>query len=61
MSSAKKTVSSILKSLPENATFEDILYEIYVHQNIEIGLEQLKKGDLISEDQANKRLEKWLV
>lgn len=60
MSSAKKTVNSILNSLPEDATFEDILYEIYVQQNIEIGLEQLSKGELITEENANKRIEKWL-
>ncbi len=60
MSSAKETINSILSSLPDDATYEDILYEIYVHQNIEIGLKQLEKGNLISEEQANKRFERWL-
>ena len=60
MSSAKETVNIILKSFPEDATFEDILYEIYVQQNIEIGLTQEKHVEVISEENANKWLEKWL-
>ncbi len=53
MASAKETVESILKSLPDNATYEDIMYEIYVRRNIE-------KGNIISEEEMNKWLQKWL-
>ena len=60
MHNAKENVESILKQLPDDATYEDILYEIYVNQNIEIGLEQIKNGDIISEDQVLKRVKKWL-
>jgi len=60
MQSAKETIESIIKKMPNNATYEDILYEIYVQQNIDIGLEQLKKGQLITEEMALKRLGKWL-
>lgn len=60
MASAKETVESILKSLPENATYEDIMYEIYVRRNIEKGLDDIKKGNVISEKEMNKWLQKWL-
>ncbi|TFG19675.1 MAG: hypothetical protein EU530_05625 [Promethearchaeota archaeon] len=59
MASGKETVESILKSLPDDATLEDILYEIYVQQNIKIGLDAIRKGDLISEDDAAERLKRW--
>lgn len=59
MASAKETVESILKSLPDDATLEDILYEIYVQQNIKIGLDAIRKGDLISEKDAAERLKRW--
>ncbi|MBN2154653.1 MAG: hypothetical protein JW776_01235 [Candidatus Lokiarchaeota archaeon] len=59
MVSAKETVESILKSLPDDATLEDILYEIYVQQNIKIGLDAIRKGDLISEEDAAERLKRW--
>ena len=60
MQTAKESVEAIMKRLPNDATYADILYEIYVQQNIEIGLDQLKKGNLITEEMANKRLAKWL-
>ena len=59
MASAKETVESILKSLPDDATLEDILYEIYVQQNIKIGMDAIRKGDLISEEDAAERLKRW--
>jgi hypothetical protein len=60
MQSAKEIIKSIMNKMPADATYEDILYEIYVQQNIEIGLDQLKKGNLVSEELALKRLKKWL-
>ena len=60
MASAKETVESILKSLPDNATYEDIMYEIYVRRNIEKGLEDIKNGNVVSEEEMNKWLQKWL-
>ncbi|TFG21262.1 MAG: hypothetical protein EU530_00510 [Promethearchaeota archaeon] len=60
MASAKETVESILKSLPDNATYEDIMYEIYVRCNIEKGLEDIEKGNVVSEEEMNKWLQKWL-
>ena len=60
MQSAKETVKEILDNLPQDATYEDIVYEIYVKKNIEISKEQLKNGEIISEEQMNHRFEKWL-
>ena len=60
MQSAKETIETIIKKMPNDASYEDILYEIYVHQNIDIGIEQLKAGNLISEEKAFERLKKWL-
>ena len=60
MQSAKETVREILDNLPQDSTYEDIVYEIYVKKNIEISKEQFKNGEIIPEDQMNKRFEKWL-
>lgn len=40
----KKEISSLLKKLPENATWDDLMYEIYARQTIEAGLEDSKAG-----------------
>ena len=60
MHSAKENIQLILEKMPNSASYEDIMYEIYVNQQIDIGLEQVKNGELISEEKALERLKKWL-
>ncbi len=36
--SIKETAHTLVDSLPQNATWKDLLYEIYVRQEIELGL-----------------------
>ena len=46
---AKEEVRRLLECLPDNASFEDIQYHIYVRQKIERGLEDIEPGRTISE------------
>lgn len=43
----KQEAYQLLKKLPENATWDDLMYEIYVRQAIEAGLEDSKAGRTI--------------
>ncbi len=43
----KQKVLNLLEKLPENATWEDLMYEIYVRQTIEAGIEDSKAGRTI--------------
>ena len=60
MQSVKKSVLKIIENLPEDATYEQIQYEIYIDQQIEEGLEQIRNGQVISNAEAMERLKKWL-
>jgi predicted transcriptional regulator len=60
MPTAKQEVRKILNEIPEDATFEDIQYHIYVRQKIERALQDVKKGRLISHEEAERRMSKWL-
>lgn len=40
----KQEVQRLLKKLPDDATWDDLMYEIYVRQTIEAGLEDSKAG-----------------
>ncbi len=40
----KEEVKGLLKDLPEDATWDDLMYKIYVRQTIEAGLEDSKAG-----------------
>lgn len=43
----KQEVYHLLEKLPENATWDDLMYKIYVRQSIEAGLEDSKAGRTI--------------
>ncbi|MBN2541740.1 hypothetical protein JXI42_02645 [bacterium] len=40
----KKEAYNLLEKLPENATWDDLMYEIYVRQAIEAGLKDSEAG-----------------
>lgn len=46
--------------MPDSSTFEDIQYAIYVQSKIQKGLNAVDKGDVISQEVLEKRIEKWL-
>jgi predicted transcriptional regulator len=60
MMSAKEEVRRILETIPEDVTFEDIQYHIYVRQQIPRGLEDIDQGRVVSEEEAERRMLKWL-
>jgi hypothetical protein len=41
-SNVKQEAYHLLENLPENATWDDLMYKIYVRQSIEAGLEDIK-------------------
>jgi predicted transcriptional regulator len=60
MSAAKEEVMRILERLPEDASLEDIQYHIYVRQKIDHGLADIEAGRTITEEEFDRRMEKWL-
>ena len=46
----------LVDQLPDDATWDDLLYQIYVRQSVEAGLEDVRAGRLVSVDEVKKRL-----
>jgi len=44
----KSKVSDTLRSLPDDASWEDVMYRIYVRQKIESGLKDVAEGHTVS-------------
>lgn len=59
MQTAKDQVRELLESLPEDASYEDIQYHIYVRQQVERGVADAEAGRLIPHEEVMKRLGKW--
>lgn len=61
MSTAKQEVESLLKKLPDDCSLEDIQYHLYVIEKIQRGIEVAEKKGVVSQEEAEKRLEKWVI
>ena len=59
METAKEEVRHILDSLPDDATFEDIQYRIYVRQAITAGLRDIDQGRVVSQEEVERRMSRW--
>lgn len=60
MPTAKEEVRKMLDALSNDATFEDIQYHIYVREKIERGLKDMEEGHVLSQEEAARRLARWL-
>ena len=60
MSTAKEEVKKMLDQIPDDASFEDIQYHIYVREKIERGLKDIKEGRILSQEEVEQRMSKWL-
>ena len=60
MSTAKQEVRSLLDQIPDDATFEDIQYHIYVREKIERGLNDVEEGRVVSEEEMERTTQNWL-
>jgi len=50
----KEQAHSLVDNLPDNATWEDLMYTIYVREAIEAGLEDSKAGRLTPVEDVRK-------
>jgi predicted transcriptional regulator len=60
MSTAREVVRKMLDQIPDDASFEDIQYHIYVREKIESGLRDIKEGHVLSQEEVEQRMSKWL-
>ena len=56
MSTVKEAARSIVDNLPERATWDDLMYELYVKQKIEAGLGAAAEGRTVPHGDAKARL-----
>ena len=60
MTTAKEEVQKILEQIPDDSSYEDIQYHIYVREKIERGLEDIREGRVLSQEEVERRMSKWL-
>lgn len=61
MSEIKQEVIQLIQALPETATLDDIMAELYFKMQVDAGLKELDEGKGILHEEAEKRMEQWLT
>lgn len=56
MATPKQAAQQLIDHLPEQASWEDIMYELYVKQKIEAGLRAVDEGRTIPHEEIKRRL-----
>lgn len=59
MNTAKDEVQSLLQKLPDDCTFEDVQYHLYVVEKIRRGIERAESEGAVSQEEVERRLAKW--
>ena len=55
MPTAKKQALEMVKKLPEKATWDDIMYQIYVRKKIETGINAADERRVVPHEDVKKR------
>ena len=56
MSAVKEEAKKLIDKLPEQATWDDIMYEFYVKKKLTVACKAAKEGRVISHKEVKKRL-----
>ena len=59
MATAKDQVRKLLDQIPDDSSFEDIQYHIYVREKVERGLKDAEEGRVLSQEEVERRMLKW--
>ena len=59
MQSAKQEALAAISALPEETSFDEIVYRLHVIQRPREGLEDIEAGRTVSHEEALARLAKW--
>ncbi|HOO51826.1 MAG TPA: hypothetical protein PLK94_11115 [Alphaproteobacteria bacterium] len=56
----KDTAKQVIDSLPNDVSMDDIIHALYVNVKFSHGEKEIREGKGISQENAKKKLEKWL-
>ena len=56
MATPKQAAKQLIEHLPDQASWHDIMYELYVKQKIEAGLQAVAEGRTVPHEEVKQRL-----
>ena len=61
MSTVKQEVEALLQRLPDDCTYEDIQYHLYVLEKIRRGMEDIEAGRVVPHEDVVREFEQWRI
>jgi hypothetical protein len=58
---AKQAILQAIQDLPDDASVEDAFERLYFLYEIERGASQAERGDGVSQEEARRRMARWLA
>jgi predicted transcriptional regulator len=55
MGAVKEEAMKLIDSLPEETSWDDIIYQMYVRRKIQRGIEAAEQGRVVAHDQVKKQ------
>jgi hypothetical protein len=56
----KEQMLKVIQELPDDATIEDAMERLYLLYKVERGIAQADAGQKVSQEEARRRMAKWL-
>jgi predicted transcriptional regulator len=60
MDGVKEQVVRMIQAMPDDATVDDIMAELFFKLQVDAGLKELDEGKGIPHEEVSKRMSKWL-
>ena len=60
MQNVKEQVRELLEVLPDDVSFEDLQYHLFVREKIVQGVSDLDAGRVVSENEMEQNFKRWL-
>ena len=60
MKTAKQEVFDVLERLPDDVSMDTLLVQLHFRATVMRGLDDVRRGDVVSDEEVRERLKKWL-
>lgn len=59
MAKAKVEALALIKQLPDDVTTSDIMEELFFKQQVEMGLQDIAEGRVLTQEELKERIARW--
>jgi predicted transcriptional regulator len=58
---AKEEVATFLRNMPDDLTFDEVMYELFVLEKLKVSMQASENGEVSTHDEVKERFKQWLT